>query len=152
MDAYSTHVHVLDMLIKNDNIKNVFEFGCGNFSTILFSKHCNSVTAIEMQNESWYKKMKEEVGNNVTLLYQPGPTSAIETLDKMQKRFDLIFVDGHGDSRWKAINVASKYTDIIVAHDTETASYRWDLVSLDSNWTKIDYKEYNPWTSVWRKR
>lgn len=152
MDPYATHVPVLQSIMNENNIKSVFEFGCGNNSTMLFAEGCEEVIAIEMQNESWYQEMKSKVGANVNLLCQIGPTRAIETLESMNRKFDLIFVDGHGESRWKAINVASRHTNIIVAHDTETSSYRWDLVDLDNEWRKIDYVDNNPWTTVWIRK
>lgn len=150
-DPYATHLPTLCNILNLNNIKSVFEFGCGNNSTLLFADKCEEVIAIEMQNESWYQEMKSKVGNNVKLLCQIGPTQAIETLETYDRKFDLIFVDGHGDSRWKAINVASKYTDIIVAHDTETPSYRWDLVNLDNRWSVMTDTTYSVYTTVWRK-
>jgi len=151
MDSYATHLPILKNIFDKNSIKNVFEFGCGNNSTLFFEKKCDEVIAIEMQNEDWYQEIKKKVGNNVKLFCQLGPTQAIETLKKTNKRFDLIFVDGHGDSRWQAINEASKHTNIIVAHDTETPSYRWDLVSLDESWMKVEHTQFNPSTTVWTK-
>jgi hypothetical protein len=105
-----------------------------------------------MQNENWFREMKSKISNNVTLLCQLGPYHAIETLDKMNRKFDLIFVDGHGDSRWHAINIASKYTDIIVAHDTETSSYNWHLVKLNSDWESSTDTSTPVYTTTWKKK
>lgn len=154
MDRYSTHLPVLEEIIINNNIKTVFEFGLGSFSTNLFCKNCDYVVSCEMQSNEWYEKIKNEFyeNNNLNLKCIIGPYGAINYLSQLNQKFDLIFVDGHGDTRWHAINVSSKYTDIIVSHDTETPSYRWDLISLDSSWHRKDYKLYDPWTTVWRKQ
>ena len=158
MDKYSTHLPILEMLFKDNKIKTVFEFGTGLYSTKLFAENAESVIACEMQDENWYNKVNEAFKDcdNVSVKCLIGPFKAIDHLTQIGyasgARFDLIFVDGHGDSRWHAINTASKFTDIIVSHDTETASYRWDLVDLDDTWERIDYKDKEPWTSVWRKK
>jgi hypothetical protein len=62
--------------------------------------------------------------------------------------FDIIFVDGHSESRWKCINDAIGKCNIIIVHDTETSSYNWNLVNLQPNYLWLDIKTYNPWTSV----
>lgn len=154
INAYSTHLLTLHNLFKEEKIKNVFEFGCGMYSTFLFADKCETVISIEMQNEDWFNKLKEKIPNNVTLLCQLGTDKAIDTLNylgEQGQRFDLIFVDGHGDSRWKAINMASKYTNIIVAHDTEYPGYRWDLVNLDESWNCFIDKTFSTYTTVWKK-
>ena len=153
MDSYATHLPYLKQIFDKERIENVFEFGCGNFSTLFFAEKCKSVISIEMQSEDWFNELKIKVPSNVKLLCQLGPDSAIDTLDLLGfsgVKFDLIFVDGHGDSRWKAINVASKYTSIIVAHDTQFPGYRWDKVKLDGWVEEID-KTYSTYTTMWKK-
>lgn len=156
MDAYSTHIPILKQLLSDKalDIQDVFEFGTGLYSTKLFSENSSKIVACEMQSEEWYNKIVKqfEGSDNVDIFYMPGPHEAIEYLSKLNSKFDLIFVDGHGDSRWKAINEASKHTNLIVSHDTETPSYNWHLVELDDSWERIDHKEHNPWTTVWRKQ
>jgi|3_EtaG_2_1085321.scaffolds.fasta_scaffold125279_2 predicted O-methyltransferase YrrM len=156
MDKYATHIPVLKSLLydKSKNIECVFEFGTGLHSTKLFLENCSKVTACEMQSEDWYTKVNDEFKDfdNVEVFYMPGPDEAIEYLSKVNLKFDLIFVDGHGDSRWKAINEASKFTDLIVSHDTEEKSYNWHFIDLGDDWVRTDYKEHTPWTTVWRKQ
>lgn len=154
MDAYSTHLPILEDLLKNNKINKVFEFGTGLYSTKLFSEKAQKVIACEMQDESWHQRVQQEFAacDNVEVKCMMGPSEAIEHLRNLGENFDLIFVDGHGSSRWDAINTAASYTNIIVSHDTETASYRWDLVNLDDSWERTDYTEHTPWTTVWRRR
>ena len=101
MDCYSTHLPVLENILQIFQINKVFEFGCGVYSTLLFEKHCKKIIAIEMQSQEWYEKMKKQVAKNISLLYSQGPIGAIEIFDKTQDIFDLVFVDGHGESRWQ---------------------------------------------------
>lgn len=151
--AYGTHLPILNSLINNHDIRSVYEFGMGEFSTGLFADNCEEVYAHEMQSEEWFQKMRIKLGNldNVNLFCTVGPWDAIHHLETLNRHFDMIFVDGHGDSRWAAINMASRYTNIIVTHDTETSTYNWERVQLDESWTRIDYKGLNPWTTVWIK-
>ena len=61
MDSYATHLPILKNIFDKNSIKNVFEFGCGNNSTLFFEKKCDEVIAIEMQNEDWYQEIKKKV-------------------------------------------------------------------------------------------
>jgi predicted O-methyltransferase YrrM len=154
MDRYSTHLGILKQLFGTMDIKTVFEFGTGFYSTGLFCENCNFVVACEMQSEEWYNKVKDrfEEKENLSLQCMIGPNKSIEYLSSLNRNFDLIFVDGHGDSRWHAINEASRFTKLIVSHDTETSSYQWHKINLDSSWTRKDYKDLDPWTTVWVKK
>lgn len=154
MDRYSTHLPILKELLDTREIKTVFEFGTGFYSTGLFCENCNFVVACEMQSEEWYNKVKDKFkeNKNLSLNCMIGPYKAIEHLSDIDKKFDLIFVDGHGESRWAAINEASKFTNLIVSHDTETPSYQWHKINLDQTWIRKDYKDLNPWTTVWIKK
>jgi len=154
MDRYSTHLPILKQLVKKENIKTVFEFGTGFYSTGLFCKNCDFVVACEMQSEEWYNKVKHKFKEkeNLSLHCMVGPNKSIDYLLNLNRNFDLIFVDGHGDTRWQAINEASKFTKLIVSHDTETPSYQWHRINLDNSWIRKDYKDLDPWTTVWSKK
>lgn len=151
MDEYSTHTPILQAILDNKNIASVFEFGCGLYSTILFAKKCKSVISVEMQSKKWHEKMKNKIPKNVNLLYSPGAYDAIEMFRNMKEDFDLVFVDGHGDSRWKCINEAFLKSDIIVTHDVETASYNWHLVNKPNDWYYYEYDRLNPMTGIYFK-
>jgi hypothetical protein len=149
MDDYATHLPILECIANNIVCDNVFEFGMGNYSTKLFAQKFNSVTSIEMQEHNWYLIMQEQnLPSNVDLRSAVGQTPAIDILNSMNTRFSMIFVDGHGDNRWQCINESFAKTDIIVTHDTETPGYNWHLIEKPENFTWIDIKQYNPWTSV----
>lgn len=151
MDAYSTHTPILQTILNTININSVFEFGCGLYSTVLFGQKCKSIISVEMQSQEWYEKMKNQISKNVSLLYNPGAYDAIEIFRKMQENFDLVFVDGHGDSRWECINAAFSKSNIIVTHDVETPSYNWHLVNKPNDWYYYEYDRLNPRTGVYFK-
>jgi predicted O-methyltransferase YrrM len=154
MDPYATHLPFLKKILQEHDIQSVFEFGCGNYSTLLFAEKCKNVISIEMQNKEWYDQLKTKIPKNVHLLFQLGPEQAITTLWSLGQsgaKFDLIFVDGHGDSRWKAINAASQYTSIIVAHDTQFPGYQWNKVKLDNSWKEIVDTSFTTYTTMWKK-
>lgn len=149
MDNYATHLPILECIVNNIVCNNVFEFGMGNYSTKLFAQKFNSVTSVEMQEHNWYLMMQEEnLPSNVDLRSALGETPAIDILNSMNTRFSMIFVDGHNGNRWQCINESFAKTDIIVTHDTETPGYNWHLIEKPENFTWIDIKQYNPWTSV----
>lgn len=149
MDDYSTHLPILECIANNIVCNNVFEFGMGNFSTKLFAERFNNVTSVEMQEYNWYLIMQEQnLPSHVDLRVGLGETPAIDILNSINTTFSCIFVDGHGNNRWQCINESFAKTDIIVTHDTETPGYNWHLVEKPSNFTWIDIKQYNPWTSV----
>lgn len=147
LDPTATHLPVFESLFSKYRIKSVLEFGCGMFSTAMFVKEGCSVTSIEMQNKSWYDKMTSELPDTEIILCL-GPFEW-EELD-LKPRYDLIFVDGHRDSRPECLEWAKDHTDLIVAHDTEHPYYGWDRADM-SGFNVTVHKELSPWTTVWEK-
>ena len=156
MDAYGTHLPILQTISNVISCDSVFEFGMGNFSTKLFAERYKNVIAVEMQEESWYEEVKKGVKSwrsgvdqsHVELLCGIGTKPALDILDSKKGRYSLIFVDGHGGNRWECINKSFGRSDIIVTHDTETAGYNWYLVQKPEDYVWVDIKDYDPWTSV----
>lgn len=153
MNPFATHLPTLEHLFKTNSIKSVFEFGTGLFSTPFFCGNSQKVIAVEMQDHNWFIKVKEELKtfNNLTMHSMLGPTSAIEYFKQLDMTFDLVFVDGHGDSRPECIQEAFKKSKIIVTHDTEEPMYGWTRIKKPDNFTYTVYKSLIPWTSVWEK-
>jgi hypothetical protein len=151
MEPYGTHIPVLEELIKSCNIKTVFEFGSGLASTPLFVKNCESVHAVEMQSEEWFTKVADELKKYENLDYEKimGADRAIDEFSKIDKKYDLVFVDGHGSTRWKCINEAFSKTKLIVTHDTETPSYNWHKVVVPKGWSYHVYQKLRPWTTIY---
>ena len=147
-DPTATHLPILDGLLSGGEIKRVLEFGCGLYSTKLFADYLCDVTAIEMQSEEWYQRVKKECPD-VELWFALGPDAWRKL--PLDDRYDLIFVDGHGDSRPECLMWAKDRSNVIVAHDTEHPYYCWDRADM-SGFDETVYKDNPPWTTVWRRK
>ncbi len=101
-----------------------------------------------MQDEEWFNRMKTENLKNTKLVLKLGPDDGIEYFNKKKTKYSMVFIDGHGGSRWSCINNSFDKTNIIVTHDTETSGYNWNLVKNHPDFIWLDIKNYNPWTSV----
>lgn len=145
MDPTATHLPILCALLAHGGIKKVLEFGCGNYSTRVFLDAGCDLTSIEMQSQSWYDEIKP---GHPDLRFALGPF--VWRDEPLADRYDLIFVDGHGDSRPECLMWAKGHTDLIVAHDTEHDYYCWQRADM-SGFTETIHKEQSPWTTVWRR-
>ena len=150
MNGYGSHMPILTEYVERFRPENVLEFGCGDNSTPLFIEHCKSVVSIEMQKPDWFLLMFQKYGasENLQLCWMPGAGRAPEYLSKSQSRFDLVFVDGHMQSRVAQIEAAFGKTDVIITHDTDQPCYRWGNVHLPDGWAWIDVVSTNPWTTI----
>jgi hypothetical protein len=74
-----------------------------------------------------------------------------QNLDISNEKYDLVFVDGHGDSRPETVNYYFGKCDTIVAHDYETPSYRWDLIQQPESYIRVVYDKKNPFTVIFTK-
>lgn len=148
---YHSHLPVLRAALRVFDIKSVFEFGSGLGSTPLFIEQCESVHSIEMQEEKWFKKVSDELSGNSNFTYEMmlGPQDSIDYFLDSEKTYDMIFADGHPDSRPECINAAVTKSDIVITHDTHTNEYGWDRVVLPEGWSELIYKEFPPWTTVY---
>ena len=146
--AYRTHLPVLNHILSTVNIKRVIEFGPGNFSTPLFVSKCERVQCIEMQSEEWYKIVKEKNGQHdnfsVTCSLSAKGFYDLHYINNV----DLVFCDGHVETRPEVINFFEDKSPIIVAHDTEDPIYGWERVKLNYHYSRFDYKKARPYTSV----
>ena len=147
---YHSHLPVLKAALDVFNIKSVFEFGSGLGSTPLFIKECESVHSIEMQSEEWFEKVSGELSGNDNFTYQMmlGPQDSIDYFLDSEKTYDMVFADGHPDSRPECVNAAITKSDIVITHDTHTNEYGWDRVVLPESWSELIYKGFPPWTTV----
>ena len=153
LESWATHLPVLHTVFEWCNIENVFEFGSGFGSTPFFIDKCKKVHSVEMQSEIWFEKINEKFKDCKNFFYEKsiGPTSGINILKNGDEWYDLVFVDGHGDSRWDCINNSFSKTNLIIAHDVETISYNWNLVNKPKGWSYYCYKQQNPYTGIYYK-
>lgn len=152
MDRFSTHLPIIQEIFSfKKQIKNSLEFGMGNYSTeFLVSNTKEKVISIEMQSETWFNdiKLKFEKNSKWSGILCLG---ANNFLDLQYNKYDFVLVDGHGDSRPECINFISKFTDLIVTHDTEDSYYRWEKIKLDDSFLSIEDKRYEPYTKIFTK-
>ena len=150
MKNCTTQLPILEFITDNIECKSVFEFGMSHFSTKLLSNKFEHVISVEMQDQNWFDEMnnKNDLPSNVDLKCALGKTPAIDILKSIDGKQSCVIVDGHEDNRWECINESFEKTDVIIAHDTEMHSYKWELVKKPKDFIWIDVKQYNPWTSV----
>ena len=150
--VYGSHKFVLEAILNKFEIASILEFGTGYCSTPLFLKNAKRVLSIEEQSEEWYNKIKDAYSkeDNFEIRLSLSNVETIDNFSKSKECFDLIFVDGHNQTRAELTNIATDHTGIIVCHDTEHEQfYRWDTIHKDNpgwEWFNIE-KEY-PNTSI----
>jgi prepilin-type processing-associated H-X9-DG protein len=141
MDKYATHMPIIDGIFSEfveSQHWDVLEFGMGMYSTPFFAKYAANVTAVEQQDEEWYRKMLAElVGvEGVKLCYMHGPHAGLSLV----QRVDFAFVDGHVHGRAPAVNaLLLEDVPIIVLHDSELVDY-YGLKSIN---VPYGYNVYN---------
>lgn len=146
MDGIASHLLVLERLVGAQ--VRALEYGMGDNSTPFLVAHCASVVSIEMQDAAWFDKLVSKISSpkwHPLLLLGPEPAVA---WTEQHFDFDLVLVDGHGDSRWKLVNLLiKKKVPIIVVHDTQQPTYGWHKIVAGS-YLRIDCKVHPVWTSV----
>jgi predicted O-methyltransferase YrrM len=151
-NAYSTHLPVFETLFMAKRYSKILEFGMGFGSTPFLLNHCDSLTSIEMQSEQWFQNVYEKLNHETKWrsFLALGPFE-FQKNNVINEKYDLVFVDGHGDSRPEVINSFFNKCDTIVTHDFETLSYRWDLIQQPSDYIRIVYTKLNPYTAIFTK-
>lgn len=149
---YGSHLPVMELLFKYSDIKNVFEYGCGLYSTKFFIGHALSITSIEMQNKKWYDKIKKElISDKLNLQCMVGNEDAISYFNSTTAKYDFVFVDGI--ERQKCVMAAIGRSDIIAVHDIGLRAMKkeWHLVKVPENYgiiiMGIDYPSTTVFTS-----
>lgn len=126
MNGYGSHLPLMDMLFKAFQINKVIEFGCGKFSTAFFSELNVELISIEMQDEEWANKVKEDF--NVEVILSLGALKFKEEI--IDWECDLAFVDRHAESRPEAVNFMFGKAKVIVAHDYQKQKfYGWERIN-----------------------
>jgi len=155
----SSHLPILQKIIETFSIKSVFEYGIGTYSTKLFLDKCDKVVSVEMNNHrrknlSWYEYAVKELSNKSTKdiwshkqLIGSSPAIHHSLGIFENEKFDMIFVDGHGDTRGEQVNAALTGSDIIVAHDTEHKKQR-NKWTIPDGYQVIDFDGIGPITTV----
>jgi hypothetical protein len=159
---YGTHLEVLrDVLaVLHPTSRDIFlEFGGGNFSTgLLLSTGARVITVEQGQNvpakinTDWLRRLRETYQEWATwdLMDLPGITAwrnAFYPPDAM-----LCFVDGNGDCRKEIVEfMLARQVRVIVAHDSETATFRYNQVATPAGYSVHDFRATEVWTRVWSR-
>jgi len=120
---------------------NVFEFGSGN-STLFFARMVKDVTSVEHDVE-WYNKLISKIPGNSNLILSksPGIEDYIEVLKQVNKKFDIIIIDGihRVDCCLSASNYLSD-KGVIILDDAEREQYKEGIEYLiNEGFRKIDF-------------
>ena len=152
IDRYTTHIPAFRDIFAAREFDRILEFGLGHGSTPFLLENCSHLTSVEMQSEEWYERVVSSLGErkNWKPIMSIGPFGFLE-LPIFDQPYDLVFADGHGDSRPEVISKYSGLCDTIVTHDFETPSYRWNLINLDDSYKCFVYKALDPWTAVFTR-
>lgn len=128
------------------NNLEVFEFGSGN-STLWYAGKVRFVTSVE-HDDSWYKKIKSTMPNNVALHYQKLEYAKeyAAFAASQHKHFHIIIVDGR-DRVNCIMNAVNSLTEdgVIVLDDSERAPYQEGIDFLImKGFKKIDFWGISP--------
>ena len=77
--------------------KAIFEWGAG-FSTLFWSSRAKTVTSIET-DPLWYSLLKPQLGSNCELILSTRDVKQYSSLIYDKNEFDVIIIDGTGESR-----------------------------------------------------
>lgn len=144
-DGIMSHIPVLDHIFKLKEPKEVLEFGTGDHSTRYFVQEGAVLTSIESQSEECFHKAQSINSNSI---YLPNPDIVLNYANRLQKKWDLIFIDNNLELRWQLIDILQKNTDIIIAHDSEQAQYNYHSCTLQPGWVMFDMVLFRPWSLV----
>lgn len=153
---HASHLPVLELIFKNSDIKDVFEYGCGVYSTRFFVDHAKTVISVEMNRKIWYDKIKLEiVSDNFNLLYIEG-ADAIKYFNSTNKIYDMVFVDGDNASRRACAYNSFGKAETIAVHDVNLTWKRWkhrgwSVADVPSPYKTIVMDVGNPATTVYTK-
>lgn len=155
-DPYASHLPILESVFRLTDIKYVFEFGTGFYSTKFFENRAAKTISIELSSIDWADKIRETVSENkVKVLYYQEINKALSDFAN-EKNIDLVFVDGSAESRKPCIEAAFEKCKVIVVHDTESCLNKFDMyhfadVKKVEGYYWIDVMAFYPWTSVLTK-
>lgn len=123
---HSSHLPVLELLFKYSKINDVFEYGCGVYSTNFFVEHAKTVTSIEMNKQIWYDKISKEIqSDKLKLLFIDDGEKSIEYFKSTNKIYDLVFVDGDSKFRKDCAYGSFGLAETIAVHDVNLTWKRW---------------------------
>jgi hypothetical protein len=146
-----SHLPILRDLIREHNVRRVLEFGLGDGSTNVFREMCDFIVSIEMKNQEWFDKyaaLECAWFKPICAIGDP-QAGVIKAMEFGTGSFDMVLVDGCGESRPEQIMVGTMLAPLVVAHDTEQESFNWSRFPIPDGWETTHYGDV-PRTSVYR--
>ncbi|UJR07259.1 hypothetical protein I4U23_011547 [Adineta vaga] len=131
--GYGSHKVILlaASLMTNQDNKPVLEMGCGYFSTILLhqmivNEQKRYLLSTDTDKE-WLSKFQMNMSSANHEFRHINQTSEWDQIGNDRPRWSFIFIDHKpGERRVVDIIRVIKMTDLIIVHDTETASYQYE--------------------------
>lgn len=124
---------------------NILEYGSGN-SSLYFSKRVSEVYSIEHHKE-WFEHISKQKNENMNMvLVNENAEDYSKAISKLNKRFDLILVDGLFRNECAA--EAYKYlsdSGVLLFDDTERSEYNISFELLKKNgFKRLDFWGFAP--------
>jgi hypothetical protein len=124
----------------------LLEFGSGN-STLFWSERVNEIVSLE-HNIEWFEKLRIKIPENVELILtsSKSPQEYLSILNKMQKKFELIVIDGifRNECLNESLNLISN-GGIIILDDSERRDYKEGIrLITERGFRKIDFSGIAP--------
>lgn len=151
---YATHIPILIGLARLREIRNVLEFGCGNYSTLTFLNrsafpHLERLHSVE-NDDSWAATIRESTKDDRWTLELVNGEIADSVVDLELESFDLILIDDSKVSAQRAATIGSvarkqPQHPWIVIHDFEVEEYRAAASAFKH---RRRFRAYNPETGV----
>jgi len=125
-------IHFLEHYL-NENM-TIFEFGSGN-STLFFAERVKRVVSLE-HDKKWYERALSLMPKNVEMIFQELEYGGdyCKTLKKLNKTFDIIFVDGRDRVNCiKESALSLNAGGIIILDDSDRERYKEAFDFLKEN-------------------
>jgi len=152
---YATHVPILIGLARMREIRNVLEFGCGNYSTLTFLNrtafpHLAELHSIENDSE-WSDTMREAARNDARWTLQVVDGEVADSVTNLDlERFDLILIDDSKTAAERAATISAvarkqPQRPWIAIHDYEIGEYQQAATGFRR---RYKFRVYTPKTGL----
>jgi hypothetical protein len=127
----------------------VFEYGSG-FSTLFWAKRAKKVISVETQKE-WFEEIAGQLPSNAELLLVSPEVNSYASLITRYDRFNIIVIDGTGESRLRCSQLAARSLDpngFVILDNSDL----WPLSAAalrDADLIQADFTGLVPGSSHW---
>jgi len=155
--GFGTHLTPLITAVLNTK-GNVFEMGCGDFSTVNLHQICkiqNRYLLSTDTSKEWLSHFLDLQSDIHEFIYVPVYDDDWQKNPKPHlwddignQKWGVVFIDHRpGERRRIDISRFSELADIIVVHDTEELGYKYEDVFSEFKY-RYDYKRYRQYTTL----